>query len=511
MTEQRSSKVVRNTVYNAIGRFWEIIVALFLSPYIIGHIGIERFGIWALVSVLTGCFSLMDFGIRASFVRFIAEYHAKGDLDGVNRVVSTGFVFYCAMAVMMCAAGFLFVGPVINFLKISPGLRLEAQYVFVLGIVVFAIGSALSPVGALQTGLQRMDVSSKISVALSIPNVVGTVIFLETGCGLPGLVVNNAVISVLTGAINFSAAHRIMPQFKFRPLTFDRGIFKKLFSFGYKIQITVWAGWINTQMVKVMLARFLGVSDVSFYSLAENVVGKLKEVPLMLAYAVMPAASELGAKTEIDALRSLYFRAMKYQALVLLPIAGGTLLLSRAFMTLWMGPGFEKAAVTMQILMVGTVLNVLTSPGASVLIGIGKPQYAMWSAVIAIPVNLILSVWLVVKMGYCGIPVAVAVSLGVSGIYYIAAAIRVINIPLREMALKVFLKPLAAAAFPFVMFYCFLPERAAAANWWAFAGTGFFYLLAYACGVLVTKHFDEFDKVFAGRCFNSAAARIGRA
>lgn len=510
MQQQPSSKVVRNTAYNAVGRFWEIVVALFMSPYIVRHIGIERFGIWALISVLTGSFGLMDFGIRASFVRFIAEYHAKGDTEGINRVVNTGFVFYSGLAVLICAAGLMFVAPAAVFLKISAGLRPEAQYVFLVGIFVFAAGNSFSPVVALQSGLQRMDVSSVISAALSVPNVVGTVIFLETGCGLPGLIMNNAIQSVIACAVNFSAAHRIMPQFKFNPFCFDRAAFVKLFGFGYKIQVTAWAGWINTQMVKILLARFLGVSDVSFYSLADNVIGKLKEFPLMVASAVMPAASELGTRTEREALRILYFRTMKYQALVLLPIAGGTLLLSRSFMALWMGQGFEKAAVIMQILMAGTIFTVLTSPGASVLNGIGKPQYAMRSAMIAIPVNLILSVWLVTKAGYCGIPIAVSAAFFVSAVYFILAAGRIIGISIREMTAKAFMKPFAVSSGAFLLFYGLMTTGGIkVADWRIFAGTALMYLLVYACGVFAVKHFDEFDKVLVSRCYNKAAARMG--
>ena len=65
-----SQKIIRNTTFNIIGRFWRILVALVLTPYIIRYIGIERYGIWALIGVVTSYFGLIDFGIGTSFIRF---------------------------------------------------------------------------------------------------------------------------------------------------------------------------------------------------------------------------------------------------------------------------------------------------------------------------------------------------------------------------------------------------------------------------------------------------------
>ena len=89
-----SQKIVKNTFYNMIGKFFGILAALFLTPYIIRHIGIERFGLWAIVGVMTGYFGLIDCGIGTSFVKYIAEFYTKKEVDKINQLVSTGVIFY---------------------------------------------------------------------------------------------------------------------------------------------------------------------------------------------------------------------------------------------------------------------------------------------------------------------------------------------------------------------------------------------------------------------------------
>ena len=118
LNESISQKIIRNTIFNTIGRFWVILVALFLTPYIIGHIGVDRFGIWAIVGVLTGYFGLLDFGIGTSFVKYISQFYAKEDYKKINQVVNTGFIFYSIFAASIITLGFFIINPLLNFFNI---------------------------------------------------------------------------------------------------------------------------------------------------------------------------------------------------------------------------------------------------------------------------------------------------------------------------------------------------------------------------------------------------------
>ncbi len=44
-------KIIRNTLYSIVGRIWTILIGLVLIPYIINMIGVDRFGVWSLLSI----------------------------------------------------------------------------------------------------------------------------------------------------------------------------------------------------------------------------------------------------------------------------------------------------------------------------------------------------------------------------------------------------------------------------------------------------------------------------
>ena len=89
-----AKKVIKNTFYNIAGQIFGLAISFVLIPYIVDKIGIERFGVWALIGVVTGYFGLLDFGIKSSFVKFISEFYALKDMKKINQSLSTSLIFY---------------------------------------------------------------------------------------------------------------------------------------------------------------------------------------------------------------------------------------------------------------------------------------------------------------------------------------------------------------------------------------------------------------------------------
>ncbi len=443
MEQSTSKKIIRNTIFNAIGRFWKILVALVLTPYIIGHIGIERYGIWAIVGVLTGYFGLLDFGIGTSFVKYISEFYTKKDYEKINQVVNTGFIFYSIFAILVITLAFFIINPLLAFFKIPPHLYNEALFVFLLGIILFGISNALSPFGAIQGGLQRMDISNKVAIAISIPMIAGTIFFLERGYGLPGLMVNNAIILVISSIISIIIAFRILPALRFSPFLFNRKMFKKLFGFGYKLQVTRISGMVSLHIDKLLITYFLSVGLVTFYQLGSSIVGYAKLIPLLLTTALLPAFSEMDAKGEREKLIEGYIRVTKYLSLVIFPLFTLLIISAPHIMMVWMGHGYEKSVWIIQILAIGWLFNTLFGGvGAPVLQAVGKPQIQMRGALINIILNLTLSIILIINFGFMGVVLGTSISIFLAIGYFVRELHKELKLPLLNFLKKIILNPM---------------------------------------------------------------------
>ena len=110
--------MINNTLAVFALRMWGLIISLVMLPFIINHIGIERYGIYFLVYAITGYFGhssqmtglmkVASFGIGASIPKFIPEFLAKNDKEMVNKVINTTFFIYAALGIIVASIMFIF-------------------------------------------------------------------------------------------------------------------------------------------------------------------------------------------------------------------------------------------------------------------------------------------------------------------------------------------------------------------------------------------------------------------
>jgi len=494
-----SQKIIKNTTYNAIGRLWGIAIALILTPYIINQIGTERYGIWAIISVLTGYFGLMDFGIRTSFVKYISEYYTKLEFQKINEVVNTGFFFYTIFGIIITIISFIFINQILTLFGVPSDLYKEALFIFLLGIILFGISNATTVFGALQIGLQRMDISNKVSIAVTIPNAIGTFFFLEKGYGLYGLMFNNLIVLSLTIIINIIIDFRILPELKINPFFFSKKILKKLFNFGYKLQISRFASLVSFQTDKILISHFLGIGYVTFYQLGTVITHKMRELPLLLVSALVPAISEMAVNKDTDSLKNVYLIGSKYLILVSTPLLFFVLINSNLIIYSWMGVGFEKAAIVAQILAIGYYANTVSAVASAIAQGIAKTEFEMKFGIFLSVFNLILSITLIIKFGFLGVVIGTSLSLFLGTLIFLQMFHQYFNYSNLDF-IQLFFKPVIACGLPSLLMifsnYYILPKFIffdRLLNIGTLILNGLLFFSIYLVTIHLNRYLDDFD------------------
>ena len=447
-SKQISYKIIRNTLFNAIGRFWGILLVLIITPYIIHHIGKERYGIWAIAGVITGYFELFDFGIGTSFEKYISEYFIKKDYRSLNEVINTGLLFYFIFGVVVVILYFLSIKPLIGLFNIPNNLNTETYTVFNLTIIIFAVANPLRVFAAIQSGLQRMDISNKIAMAISVPNIAGTLYFLEFGYGLPGLMFNNLIMVLLAGLINILVAYKILPELKFSPLMFTRKMFKSLFSYGYKLQISRFANLVSFQTDRLLITHFLGLGLVVYYQLGSSILNRIRQILLLSISALVPTVSEINAKNEKEYLNALYLRGSKYLIFFSIPVMLFIITNASLILLAWMGAGYEKSALVIQVLAAGYFAATVTGVASSIAAGVARTDIDMKFGILLSSLNLSLSIILIIKIGFIGVVLGTSISLIFASFIFIRMFHNCFStIPLKSFY-RLFYKPSIACALP---------------------------------------------------------------
>ena len=85
MRKHEKRQILKN-----VGSSWSalavnVLVGIFLSPFILHHLGDAAFGVWVLIFSVTGYYGLFDLGIRSSIIRYVSKYTATGDREKLTR------------------------------------------------------------------------------------------------------------------------------------------------------------------------------------------------------------------------------------------------------------------------------------------------------------------------------------------------------------------------------------------------------------------------------------------
>ena len=120
-------------------------MAFFLTPYMLGRLGKEMYGLYALVGMFIGYVGILDFSMDSTLVKFVAEHNAKKQFPELNAVIGWGLLFYALFAAVLAAVALLFVDPALALLKIPPQMIHDARFIVMVGLCAFAAAAVWGP------------------------------------------------------------------------------------------------------------------------------------------------------------------------------------------------------------------------------------------------------------------------------------------------------------------------------------------------------------------------------
>ncbi len=452
--DRLSRKLIRNTSFNILGGSWSLLIKILLTPFIINYIGIDRFGIWALVLLFTGYFALLDLSIGTAVIKYISSHYTRKEFESINKVVNSALLFYVIIGLFSWGTAFFLIKwAVENILHIPSSLINEANFVLIGGVFILAFSNAMGVFNSVIIGIQKMDVTNKIKIVMAALEGIGIILFLIEGFGLRGLILNTGIIAVITSLVYLIASKKVFPLLAISPRFLDIRILKELLAFGIKAHFSRIGDMMHFQTDKIFITYFLQLSLVAFYEAAATVAFTMRMLPFAIVSAVLPAASEIEANGDKKSLLELYKRSSKYISLISIPLLFFMFFTAPAIIEVWLGEGFDISSVTLQILVLGYFANIATFPGSQVATGLGKPDYVMKSSIIATVLNLILSVLLIIKTGYLGAAIGTSIAMIIAAGYFIFTLHKHLGIENFVFFKRIFPSPTGASAISLLFLY----------------------------------------------------------
>jgi O-antigen/teichoic acid export membrane protein len=438
-------KILRNTAWNFFSRLIHIPISICLIPFIINQVGAERYGVWVMLFALVDYFSLLDLGIGAATIKYVADYYALQNIRKIGHVILNTCVFNLVF-IPPLAASLIFADEILTFFSIAPQNIAEAKFIFDCILLIFALSQFSSVFRNTLIGLQRIHVSNFFEIVYVLVYAAATWIVLGSGSGLKGLAVTLFCLRCGLAFAQMLCLLKAIPGCVRGLGTIDLEMGKEFIRYGFKLQLTSLAGLLNFQLDKLLIGHFLKMEFVTFYELGSKIAVMVRMLPSVLMSPLIPASAELSVLNDTERLEELYLRSTRYITLIAAPMAAFLVAMGPAIMKLWLGNQTQASAVAaLQLLAIGYFFNIITGAVSSIGRGIGVLKYEMQTSALLTALNLVLSVIMIVQMGFIGALIGTGAAMTIGNLFYLVRFNGFMRTPLSRLLSQVLVKPVGAA------------------------------------------------------------------
>ncbi len=384
-----------NLIYNILLNVTNILFPIITAPYVARVLEPDGIGLYHFSNTISGYFALVAcLGIPTYGIRIIGAN--REDFNKRNKLFNEVFtisVFSTLFFSILYLLMLFFVPKFSNHLSIF----------FIAG---FALYTVPMKVDWYFSGMNEFGYIAARSIIIKVLSVI--LLFL--------LVHNKSDLVIYVAITAFSLTCNEIWNFikiiksGIKPQIVTQGIKQHL-----KPIIILFSSFVTvalyTSTGSMLLGFFCDYSEVGYYNIASQMGRVAIPVVTSLATVALPRISEyvsIGDKAKIN---TLVNKSLSFVMFLAFPLSIGLCIISKDFVPLFFGSGYDKAIVPMEILsFVIIVIGLNNLTGIQILIGLGKDRWFFTSTVISALVSTILYVLFVYLWGAVGASIVTVIA-----------------------------------------------------------------------------------------------------
>ena len=372
---------------------------VFITGWSVRRVGLEEYGAWALVVSLTNLLALFDYGLGMSVTHGAARARstqlAEEDRAEGRELCSVGHSAYMFLA----GAALLIISLAAVIVRVT-GLWSVSGVTWTLALLAISsaitVGTAALP--SIAMGCQRFALRAVASVGGVLARVVVVVVTIDH-LGITGLALAQLVGIVVDRGALAASLRRVEPWFALKPVRPERTAIRRSMSFILPLLLLNGSGQLFALSDLLSVGVLVGSAAVALYQVAALLPLHLKSLIFQgynVAYPALAGSEDQEAQERATAL-------LTWLVSFVAAVAFATcILLRREVVELLTGRSSSLSETVLVLLCIAGLIDVGLHGPASLLVARGRQALMARAVVLEIPLNVILSVGLVLAVGATG-------------------------------------------------------------------------------------------------------------
>lgn len=462
------SRLFRNFSLELAARIYYLITRFLLTPITLSYVTLEQYGIWAACFILISYMGMSSMGIANVYIRYVAEYNARGEQKKIDRLISTGLMITIGICAGMAVLLFFSVPSIVRLLHVPAAQSRVASVMIFATAASFMLDLSFGVFNNALLGLQKNAQTNLVWVLTVTLEVVIAIGLLRSGHGIYSLAWAFGIRYVVATVLMAICCYRAMPDLSISLRHFDRNNLRLFFGYGAVVQISGLLCTFLYSIEKVIAGMFVGVEATALFDVGEKLPTLGSQLAGSMNSIFMPALSHMNSLTWKDELVKLYLKGARYLSMLTGTLLAFLAAFAHPLLRLWIGSSdkFQPAAQILMIFCLPYQIHVLTGPGSAYHRGVGHPKREL-----VYPLTQFALVIMFVTAGFATqgkttlvIAVAVACGMVLSGFIYMTYTHRILGVSQGSFIREVFLPGLIPYFFAFLISFASAPLIAAAGS-----------------------------------------------
>ena len=455
----RIRRIAGNIFSNWVALCLGMVVAFFLMPFVVHHLGNVVYGVWVLVVSLNSYMGLLDLGLRGAVTRFVSKGATQSNHEEASDAASGALWIrmWLSIAVLLTSVGFAAVFT--RVFHVPASLQWDARWAILATAAGLAVTLCGGVFGGVLSALHRFDLLSTVTILQTVLRASGIVWLLLHHHGILALALWDFTATAIANCLLILFCLRSYPELHIRLSMPTRATLSKLWSYSFYVFIINVALQLVYYTDNLVVGAFAGAVGVTFYAIGGSLIGYARQVVGSMTTTFTPLASTFEAQGSERNLRRLLIHGTRAALVVSLPIELALFLRGETFISLWMGPEYGHASGTvLRILLISLIVSTGSAAACGIVYGMEKHRrVAIWGIFEGIA-NLSLSIVLVRQIGITGVAWGTTIpSIFVELLLWPPFICRLVTISMREYIWQTWGRT-GLAVLPFTL-SCYLSER----------------------------------------------------
>lgn len=353
MDHSSSKNIKVGVVLTYITQFLSIGISFIYVPIMLGILGKEEYGLYALVLSIIAYLNMSEMGIGTTATRYNARYLANGQKKELQTVNGMFFVLYLGIAVVSVIAGSILYGFLDGIYHSYSAESVSLiKTLFLLAMVNTVISFVFKIFNAIIIAHEKFIFIQLIALIQTILGPAGMLIVLHLGMRAIGMIMVTTIVTGVFGLVQMIYCFSIL-KVKFVFHNFELSLFKTIFSFTAFVFINTIAHQLFANTDKIIVSIMMNGAAVAVFAIVLQLEAYYYTFSNVISNLYMPRLTKMVAVTgrDNDAVLNELVRTGRIQTVIAGLIYGGFVTFGRPFILQWLGSEYESAYLLVVIVL----------------------------------------------------------------------------------------------------------------------------------------------------------------